>query len=42
VIRVKLTGFYDLVPAGKEGNLAGIVANVPADQARPGFKPPTP
>lgn len=40
VIRVKLTGFYDLVPAGKEGNLAGIVANVPAAQARPDFKPP--
>jgi hypothetical protein len=39
VIRVKLTGFYDLVPAGKEGNLAGIVANVPAAQARPDFKP---
>lgn len=37
VIRVKLTGFYDLVPAGQEGNLAGIVANVPAAQARPDF-----
>lgn len=42
VIRVKLTGFYDLVPAGKEGNLAGIVANVPAAQARPDFRPPNP
>ncbi|MBK8837663.1 MAG: hypothetical protein IPO30_02915 [Hyphomonadaceae bacterium] len=39
VVRVKLTGFYDLVPAGEEGNLAGIVANVPAAQARPDFKP---
>lgn len=38
VIRVKLTGFYDLVPAGQEGNLAGIVANVPAAQARPDFQ----
>jgi len=35
VVRVKLTGFYELVPAGEEGNLAGIVANVPAAQARP-------
>lgn len=40
VIRVKLTGFYELVPAGKEGNLAGIIANVPAAEARPDFKPP--
>ena len=39
VIRVKLTGFYDLVPSGQEGNLAGIVANVPAAQARPDFQP---
>lgn len=39
VVRVKLTGFYDLVPAGQEGNLAGIVANVPAAAARPDFKP---
>ena len=38
IIRVKLTGFYDLVPAGQEGNLAGIVANVPAAQARPDFQ----
>ncbi len=42
VIRVKLTGFYDLVPSGQEGNLAGIVANVPAAQARPDFKPNQP
>ena len=39
VIRVKLSGFYDLVPSGQEGNLAGIVANVPAAQARPDFQP---
>ena len=38
VIRVKLTGFYELVPSGQEGNLAGIVANVPAAQARPDFQ----
>jgi hypothetical protein len=35
VVRLKLTGFYELIPAGEEGNLAGIVANVPAAQARP-------
>lgn len=39
VVRVTLTGFYDLIPAGEEGNLAGIVANVPAAQARPGMPP---
>jgi hypothetical protein len=39
VVRVKLTGFYDLIPSGQEGNLAGIVANVPAAQARPDFQP---
>ncbi len=39
VVRVKLSGFYDLIPSGEEGNLAGIVANVPAAQARPDFKP---
>ncbi len=39
VVRLKASGFYELVPAGEEGNLAGIVANVPAAQARPDFKP---
>lgn len=39
VVHVKLAGFYDLIPSGEEGNLAGIVANVPADQARPDFEP---
>jgi hypothetical protein len=34
VVRVEVSGFYDLVPAGEEGNLAGIVANVPAAEAR--------
>ncbi len=38
VIRVKLSGFYELVPAGQEGNLAGIIANVPAAQARPNLQ----
>jgi hypothetical protein len=34
-VRVKLTGFYDLVPAGQVGNEEGIIANVPADPAHP-------
>lgn len=38
VIQVKLSGFYELVPAGQEGNLAGIIANVPGAQARPDFQ----
>ena len=36
VVRLRLSGFYDLIPAGQAGNEAGIVANVPAAQARPG------
>lgn len=35
VVKLRLAGFYDLVPAGQPGNEAGIVANVPAAQARP-------
>ena len=35
VVRLRLAGFYDLVPGGQPGNEAGIVANVPAAQARP-------
>ena len=33
-IRIKLTGFYELVPPGEVGNEAGLVANLPADQVR--------
>ena len=33
VIRVKLTGFYDLIPPGGTGNEKRIIANVPAAQA---------
>jgi hypothetical protein len=33
-IRIKLTGFYDLVPSGEAGNEEGIIANLPADQVR--------
>ncbi len=40
VVRVKLTGFYELISPGEEGNLAGIVANVPAAEARPDLRPP--
>ena len=36
VVRLRLAGFYELVPPGQPGNEAGIVANVPAAQARPG------
>ena len=35
VVRLRLAGFYELVPPGQPGNEAGIVANVPAAQARP-------
>jgi hypothetical protein len=35
VVRVRLAGFYELIPSGQPGNEAGIVANVPAAQARP-------
>lgn len=35
VVRVKLAGFYRLVEPGDPGNEEGILANVPAAQARP-------
>lgn len=35
VVRLKLAGFYELIPSGEPGNEAGIVANVPASEARP-------
>jgi len=35
VVRLRLAGFYELIPAGQPGNEAGIAANVPAAQARP-------
>jgi hypothetical protein len=35
IVRIKISGFYDLIPSGAPGNEAGIVANVPATQARP-------
>lgn len=35
VVKLRLAGFYDLIPSGQAGNEAGIVANVPASQARP-------
>ncbi|MCR5878722.1 hypothetical protein [Phenylobacterium sp. J367] len=37
VVRLKLAGFYDLVPPGEPGNEGRVIANVPAAQARPGF-----
>lgn len=36
VVRLKLAGFYDLIPGGQPGNESSVVANVPAAQARPG------
>src|SRR5678815_2710261 len=37
VVKLRLAGFYELIPGGQPGNEAGIVANVPAAQARPGL-----
>ncbi|WP_293676026.1 hypothetical protein [uncultured Phenylobacterium sp.] len=37
MVRLRLAGFYELIPAGQPGNEAGVVANVPAAQARPGL-----
>jgi hypothetical protein len=39
VVRLKLAGFYELIPSGQAGNEAGVVANVPAAQARPKVDP---
>jgi hypothetical protein len=36
-IRIKLTGFYDLVEAGQPGNEFGIAPNLPADLVRAGM-----
>jgi hypothetical protein len=33
VVRVRLSGFYELIPPGEAGNEARIIANVPADKA---------
>ncbi len=41
VVRIKLTGFYDLVPAGKPGNEFGIQANLPAEKVRAGMTFPS-
>jgi hypothetical protein len=37
IVRLKVSGFYDLIPCCELGNEAGIVANVPASEA---FGPP--
>jgi hypothetical protein len=39
VVRLRLAGFYDLIPSGQPGNEAGVVANVPAAQSRPKIDP---
>jgi hypothetical protein len=33
VVKLKVSGFYELIPCCEEGNEAGIVANVPASDA---------
>lgn len=40
VVRLRLAGFYELIPSGQPGNEGGIVANVPAAQARPAIPSP--
>jgi hypothetical protein len=35
VVKLRLAGFYELIPSGQPGNEANILANVPAAQARP-------
>lgn len=37
IVKVKISGFYELIPPGETGNEAGIHANVPAAEA---FGPP--
>ena len=33
VVRLKISGFYDLVEPGEPGNESHVIANVPAEQA---------
>ena len=40
VVRLRLSGFYALIPPGQPGNEAGIRANVPAAEARPATTSP--
>jgi hypothetical protein len=35
IVKLKLSGFYDLIPSGQPGNESGVIANVPAAQSRP-------
>ena len=39
VVRIRLAGFYELIPPGAAGNEAGITAGVPAAQSRPKVDP---
>lgn len=41
VVRVRLAGFYQLIPLGEPGNEGAVIPNVPAAQARP-FAAPAP
>lgn len=42
VVKLRLAGFYELIPQGQPGNEAGIIANVPAAQSRPWAPRPHP
>jgi hypothetical protein len=33
VVRVKISGFYELIAPGEAGNESHVIANVPADRA---------
>jgi len=35
VVRVKISGFYELIAPGEAGNEYGVIANVPAERALP-------
>jgi len=35
VVKLRLSGFYELIAGGEAGNEAGVIANVPASQSRP-------
>ena len=35
IVRLRISGFYELIPSGQPGNLSNVIANVPATSARP-------
>jgi len=34
IVRLRISGFYDLIPSGQPGNMSNVTANLPAAQAR--------